>query len=539
MAASLSESEKKKAVEAFAALGVCDELAQACASLGWKAPSAIQTESIPQALQGKDVIGLAQTGSGKTGAFALPILQELLDSPQAFFALVLSPTRELAIQIAEQFEALGAGIGVKTATLVGGIDMMSQSIALGKRPHVVVGTPGRVVDHLTNTKGFGLKQLKVLCLDEADRLLNLDFEQEIDQILKVVPRDRRTQLFSATMTSKVAKLQRACLRNPVKVEVSAKYSTVDSLKQNYLFVPAKHKDCYVNYLFDELSASTTMVFTRTCDQTRKLALVARNLGFGAVPIHGQMSQPKRLGALNKFKSGERSILVATDVASRGLDIPAVDVVINYDVPQNSKDYVHRVGRTARAGRSGLAVTLVTQYDVELYQKIERLIGKKLEAYPAPEEAVLLLNERVNEAQRIAANQMREADARGGGKKRNRDGDGDEEDRALMTIMGRGGGAGGGEAEAAEVEAAGGEGDEGSDDPFVVIHVLPRRRTRRTRRARRATRHSLLRCPPSTCRITPVVHAPAADAKYSAAPAMSPTPPFLRSGRPSAMALASS
>jgi ATP-dependent RNA helicase DDX47/RRP3 len=199
----------------------------------------------------------------------------------------------------------------------------------------------------------------------------------------------------------------------------------------------------VNYLFDELSASTTMVFTRTCDQTRKLALVARNLGFGAVPIHGQMSQPKRLGALNKFKSGERNILVATDVASRGLDIPAVDVVINYDVPQNSKDYVHRVGRTARAGRSGLAVTLVTQYDVELYQKIERLIGKKLEAYNAPEEAVLLLNERVNEAQRIAANQMREADARGGGKKRPRDmGDGDEEDRALMTIMGRGGRGGG-------------------------------------------------------------------------------------------------
>ena len=353
---------------------------------------------------------------------------------------MLSPTRELAIQIAEQFEALGAGIGVKCGVLVGGIDMMAQSIQLGKRPHVIVGTPGRVVDHLTNTKGFSLKQLQVLCLDEADRLLNLDFEQEIDQILKVIPRERRTQLFSATMTSKVAKLQRACLRNPVKVEVSAKYSTVDSLKQNYLFVPAKHKDCYVNYLFNELSSSTMMVFTRTCDQTRKLALVARNLGFGAIPIHGQMSQPKRLGALNKFKAGERNILVATDVASRGLDIPAVDVVINYDVPQNSKDYVHRVGRTARAGRSGLAVTLVTQYDVELYQKIERLIGKRLEAYAAPEEAVLLMNERVNEAQRIAQQQMREADAKGGGgKKRNRDGDGDEDDQGLMTIMGRGGG----------------------------------------------------------------------------------------------------
>ena len=175
------------------------------------------------------------------------------------------------------------------------------------------------------SKGFSLKQLQVLCLDEADRLLNLDFEQEIDQILKVVPRDRRTQLFSATMTSKVAKLQRACLRNPVKVEVSAKYSTVDSLKQQYLFIPAKHKDCYINYLFNELSSSSMMVFTRTCDQTRKLAMVARNLGFGAIPIHGQMSQPKRLGALNKFKAGERNILVATDVASRGLDIPSVDV----------------------------------------------------------------------------------------------------------------------------------------------------------------------------------------------------------------------
>jgi ATP-dependent RNA helicase DDX47/RRP3 len=204
-------------------------------------------------------------------------------------------------------------------------------------------------------------------------------------------------------------------------------------------------DCYVNYLFNELSSSTMMVFTRTCDQTRKLALVARNLGFGAIPIHGQMSQPKRLGALNKFKAGERNILVATDVASRGLDIPSVDVVINYDVPQNSKDYVHRVGRTARAGRSGLAVTLVTQYDVELYQKIERLISKKLEAYPAPEEAVLLMNERVNEAQRIAAQQMRDVDDKRGGKggKRNRDEAGDEDDGQLMTIMGRGGRGSGG------------------------------------------------------------------------------------------------
>lgn len=157
--------------------------------------------------------------------------------------------------------------------------------------------------------------------------------------------------------------------------MAAKYSTVDTLRQQYIFVPAKHKDVYLTHVLNELSGSTSMIFTRTCDSTRKIALMLRNLGFGAVPIHGQMSQPKRLGALNKFKAGERSILVATDVAARGLDIPSVDVVLNYDVPANSKDYIHRVGRTARAGRSGRAVTLVTQYDVEQFQKIEHLTGE--------------------------------------------------------------------------------------------------------------------------------------------------------------------
>ncbi|EIE25544.1 DEAD-domain-containing protein [Coccomyxa subellipsoidea C-169] len=397
------QHDNEDAIKLFEKLGVCRQLAEAAASLGWKVPTSIQEQAVPHLLA--DVIGLAQTGSGKTGAFAMPILQELLDTPQANFALVLSPTRELALQIAEQFEALGAGIGVRCAVLVGGIDMMAQAIALGKRPHIIVGTPGRVVDHLSNTKGFTLKALRHLVLDEADRLLNMDFEQEIDQILKVIPRERRTQLFSATMTTKVAKLQRACLQNPVKVEVDAKYRTVDTLRQQYLFIPAKHKDCYLAYFLTELAGATFMVFTRTCDNTRKLALMLRNLGFDALPIHGQMSQPKRLGALNKFKAGERSILAATDVASRGLDIPAVDVVVNYDVPINSKDYVHRVGRTARAGRSGRSLTLVTQYDVEQFQKIEALTGQKMEKYDAEEEAALLLLERVTEAQKMATMQV--------------------------------------------------------------------------------------------------------------------------------------
>ena len=203
-----TEEGDEKPAPSFRSLGVCEQLAEACDALGWKAPTPIQVDAIPVALKGTDIIGLAQTGSGKTATFALPILQALLENPQPLFACVLSPTRELAIQIAEQFEALGSGIGLKCAVLVGGIDMMAQSVSLAKRPHIVVGTPGRLVDHLQNTKGFSLRTIKYLVLDEADRLLNMDFEQEIDEILKVIPKERRTYLFSATMTTKVAKLQR-------------------------------------------------------------------------------------------------------------------------------------------------------------------------------------------------------------------------------------------------------------------------------------------------------------------------------------------
>eukprot|EP00898_Chlorokybus_atmophyticus_P000148 jgi/Chlat1/1133/Chrsp111S01608 len=432
-----SKDGSKASPSPFAALGVCEPLCEAVAALGWKQPTPIQTEALPHALAGRDIIGLAQTGSGKTGAFALPILQSLLDKPQPLFACVLSPTRELAIQISEQFEALGSGIGVRCAVVVGGIDMMAQAIALAKRPHIVVGTPGRLVDHLTNTKGFSLKNLKYLVLDEADRLLNMDFEAEIDQILKAIPRERRTLLFSATMTTKVAKLQRACLVSPVKVEVSTKYQTVDTLRQNYIFCPAKFKDCYTVYVLNEMAGNKVMMFTRTCEATRRLAIMLRSLGFEAIPISGQMSQSKRLGALAKFKASERGALVCTDVASRGLDIPTVDVVVNYDIPTNSKDYVHRVGRTARAGRSGRAVTIVTQYDVELYQRIEHLIGRKLDAYPAEEEAVLLLLERVSDAQRLAALQLKESQHSSKGRKRK--GGEDDEDGRMGSSDGRKGG----------------------------------------------------------------------------------------------------
>lgn len=331
----------------------------------------------------------------------MPILNRLLESEQRSFALILTPTRELAIQIKEQFQALGGGLGVESAVLVGGLEKQQQENALKRRPHVLIATPGRLVDHLETTKGFSLSSIRYLVLDEADRILNLDYEKELDQILRVLPSQRNTYLFSATMTRKVAKLQRASLHDPVRIEVSSKYATVDNLKQHYLFIPDKYKDVYLSHILTKLAGNSFIVFTNTCNASARLTFMLRDLGMSAIPLFGKMNQSTRLGSLNKFKSRARSVLIATDVASRGLDIPHVDVVINYDLPMHSKDYIHRVGRTARAGNSGLAITFVTQYDVELFQRIEHLIGQKLSLFEVDQNQVMSMVERVSEAQRNA------------------------------------------------------------------------------------------------------------------------------------------
>ncbi|KAL7478650.1 hypothetical protein ACHAW6_004399 [Cyclotella cf. meneghiniana] len=438
----------------FSSLNLHPSLLSSISSLKWSNATQIQASAIPPALEGRDVIGLAETGSGKTGAFAIPILNYLLDKPQKqVFAVILAPTRELAFQIHEVMVALGRGMGANSVCVVGGIDMASQAIALARNPHVVVATPGRLLDHLQNTKGFHLRQLKYLVMDEADRMLSMDFEKEINQILEVIPdceKGRRTMLFSATMTSKVEKLQRASLVNPVRVEVSTKFQTPKKLLQSYLFIPAKYKDCYLTYLINEHAGQSILVFGATCNNVQRLALMLRNLGFPAICLHGQMSQPKRLGALTKFKAGGRDILICTDVASRGLDIPSVDVVINFDLPGHGKDYIHRVGRTARAGRSGKAIAMVTQYDVEVYQRLEHLLGQRLPECKLPEEEVLLLLERVNEAQRLATRELKEQIATRDGNRKGRkrgkytDGDGDTE-TAIKNDLKRGmyaGGSGG-------------------------------------------------------------------------------------------------
>jgi ATP-dependent RNA helicase DDX47/RRP3 len=331
-----------------------------------------------------------------------------MDKPQPLFGLVLAPTRELAYQISQAFEALGSLISVKCAVIVGGMEMMTQAIALGNRPHIVVATPGRLLDHLENTKGFSLRNLKYLVMDEADRLLDLDFGPILDKILKVLPRERRTYLFSATMSSKIESLQRASLSNPLRVQVSTdKYQTVSTLLQSYIFIPHKHKDVYLVFLLNEFAGQSAIVFTRTVNETQRLAILLRSLGFGAIPLHGQLSQSARLGALGKFRGGSREILVATDVAARGLDIPSVDIVVNFDLPPDSKTYIHRVGRTARAGKSGHAISLVTQYDLEIYLRIEAALGKKLKEYETVKDEVMVLSERVGDAQRQAIREMKD------------------------------------------------------------------------------------------------------------------------------------
>ncbi|KAH9079350.1 DEAD-domain-containing protein [Lactarius deliciosus] len=387
----------------FESLGLIEPLLEAIERLNYKAPTDIQAEALPSALAGRDIIGVASTGSGKTAAFALPILQKLWDEPKGFFA---------CYQISQQFEALGSAMGVRCTVLVGGMDMVTQSIALAKKPHIIVATPGRLKDHLENTKGFSLRGLKFLVLDEADRLLDMDFGPDIDAILKAIPKERTTYLFSATMTTKVAKLQRASLTNPVRVEVSTKYSTVSTLLQYYLFIPLSQKDVHLVYLANSQAQNSIIVFTRTVHDAQRLSIVLRNL------VNG-------LGSLSKFQSGSRKILVATDVASRGLDIPAVDIVINFDIPTHSKDYIHRVGRTARAGRAGKSITLVTQYDVELIQRIEAVTGKKMDLWPTDKEEIALLRERVEEAGRLAATELREEGAKNGHRKRRK---GDRDDR---------------------------------------------------------------------------------------------------------------
>ncbi|CCH45247.1 ATP-dependent rRNA helicase RRP3 [Wickerhamomyces ciferrii] len=421
--------ESKPTINSFKDLKLIPELLEACQALKFDKPTPIQAEAIPHGIEGRDLIGLAQTGSGKTAAFAIPILQALWYAQTPYFATVLAPTRELAYQIKDTFDALGSGMGLRSVCIVGGMDMMEQARDLMRKPHVIVATPGRLMDHLEHLKGFSLRALKFLVMDEADRLLDMEFGPVLDKIFKVIPRERTTYLFSATMTNKIDKLQRASLTNPVKVSVSDRYSTVDTLIQSMMIVPDGQKNTYLIYLLNQFEGKSIIIFTRTCAHSQRTALLSRILGFSAVPLHGQLTQSQRLSALNRFKSGKTNILVATDVAARGLDIPSVDIVINYDIPTDSKAYIHRVGRTARAGRSGKSVSLVTQYDLELLIRIEAIINMKLPKESVNRDEILSLHDYVDKATAQAIRETKEfQETKGKGGKRGKKDYGDREER---------------------------------------------------------------------------------------------------------------
>lgn len=318
---------------------------------------------------------MAKTGSGKTATFAIPILQRLAKDPFSVFALVLTPTRELAFQIADQFAALGKPMGLRQATIVGGLDFIKQGIELSHRPHMIVATPGRLADHISSGGSFSLARLKVLVYDEADRLLqNESFANDLRTITAALPARRQTLLFTATPLKPDCEFFES-LHKPVHTfKVQSSTATVASLKQDYVLMPSHVRHCYFVSLVRDLTASgssgSCIVFTSTCESCAELAFLLVEMGVPCAALHSEMSQSDRLSSLGKFRSNYVRVLVATDVASRGLDIAPVKVVLNFNVPKAVDDYIHRVGRTARAGRGGRAVTLMSEHDVELIQAIE-------------------------------------------------------------------------------------------------------------------------------------------------------------------------
>ncbi|KAI8855198.1 P-loop containing nucleoside triphosphate hydrolase protein [Chytridium lagenaria] len=315
----------------FTDLGLDSWLATSLSSMSIAKPTEIQKECIPPALIGRDVIGVAKTGSGKTAAFALPILQKLAENPYGVYALVLTPTRELAYQIAEQFRALGSSLNLRQSVVVGGQDMIAQALEMSKRPHVIVATPGRLADHIrSNLEKSIFRKTQFLVMDEVDRLLDDSFSDDLECILSMLPPDRQTLLFTATLTRAIESLNKP----KTLFNISFSFETVDKLDQYYLLVPS----------------ASIILFTGRCRNCERLRLMFQELGIRSTALHSLMSQNERLGSIAKFKGRIVNILLATDVGSRGLDIPSVDVVLNYDLPADATDYVHRVGRTARAGR---------------------------------------------------------------------------------------------------------------------------------------------------------------------------------------------
>ncbi len=363
----------------FDELGLQAELLKAIKTKGYTAPTPIQTKVIPAILKGQDVLARAQTGTGKTDAFALPIVELLSRSnikvkhPRT---LILAPTRELALQVGESIKAYGRRVSIRCTVVYGGVNIAPQVDRLRRGVHILVATPGRLLD-LAEHRGLNLSQIEFLVFDEADRMLDLGFNNEISQILELVPEDRRTMLFSATYTPQIRNLAQIMLRDPENIEVAPEKKAADDIIQKVHLVDQSDKRALLIHLINQERWTKALVFVRTKHGANKLTRKLVEKGISAAALHGNKSQSFRTRTLKEFKNNEIKILVATDVAARGLDITNLPHVVNYDLPSVPEDYIHRIGRTGRAGVSGISISLVNHNEKASLKAIEKLLNRKI------------------------------------------------------------------------------------------------------------------------------------------------------------------
>ncbi len=370
---SLSKNVSSQPPESFYGLGIAPKILDILERIKFKVPTPIQLKAIPPALEGKDIIGIAQTGTGKTHSFAIPMVQRFAQIKG--IGLVLAPTRELAIQIDEAFQGIAHPFGMKTACLIGGAPMYDQVQALRKNPRVVIATPGRLLDHMGQWNILP-DEVVILVLDEADRMLDMGFAPQIDRILRFIPKDRQTMLFSATIPKEIIAIAAKHMKLPVCVEVAPSGTTAERITQELFIVKKDNKTRLLGKLLAQYHGPV-LLFSRTKYNARKIVVSIRNMGYSAAEIHSNRSLSQRREALGGFKSGKYKVLVATDIAARGIDVTGIELVINYDLPEDAQNYVHRIGRTGRAGHKGHAISFATPDQSRDVRDIEKLIRASL------------------------------------------------------------------------------------------------------------------------------------------------------------------
>jgi len=365
----------------FSDLGLAEPLRRALTERNHTTPTPIQTRAIPEFLAGRNILGIAQTGTGKTAAFALPILHRLgekrqKEGPRRPRALVLAPTRELALQISEEFQAYAKYLSLRHAVIYGGVSQKPQVTALARGADIVIATPGRLLD-LMNQRKVQLDAVGFLVLDEADRMLDMGFVRDVRKIVAALPGNRQSALFSATMPAEIAQLARELLSDPVRIEAAPSSTPIERIRQTVYHVAAGDKLALLTNILADPAASRVIVFSRTKHRANRLAAQLGKYGIDAEAIHGNKSQGARQRALSRFRTGDARLLVATDIAARGIDVDGVTHVINFEIPNDAESYVHRIGRTARAGAEGMALSFCDPNELQYLRDIERLINDRL------------------------------------------------------------------------------------------------------------------------------------------------------------------